>query len=299
MPRVLVLGGTGMLGHKVFQHARDRFPETWCTIRGRREDSGLERIGLAAPATAIREHVDAHDWDTVNGVLRELRPDVVINCVGIVKQREEARAAVPSITINALLPHRLAETLAAWNGRLVHVSTDCVFSGDRGNYTEADPSDAKDLYGRAKLLGEVTAGNAITLRTSMIGRELREHRSLLDWVLQQDGRTIKGYRRALYSGLTTIELARVICRVIQDHAALRGLYQVTSETITKYDLLTLIVDAFGLETRVEPDVEFFCDRSLVGERFRLATGYLAPPWPQLVTDLRDDPTPYPGWQRHV
>lgn len=299
MPRVLVLGGTGMLGHKVFQHARQRFPETWCTIRGRRANSGLERIGLAIPADAVREHVDVTDWATVESVLRQLQPDVVINCVGIVKQREEAKAAVPSITINALLPHRVADALAAWNGRLVHVSTDCVFSGDRGHYTEADPADAKDLYGRSKLLGEVAAGNAITLRTSMIGRELREHRSLLDWVLQQNGRTIMGYRRAWYSGLTTIELARVICRVIQDHAGLRGLYQVTSETITKYDLLNLIVDAFGLNTRVEPDDEFFCDRSLVGERFRLATGYLVPPWSQLVNDLRDDPTPYHALQGHA
>jgi len=299
MPRVLVLGGTGMLGHKVFQHARERFPETWCTIRGRLENSGFERIGLATPADAVREHVDVTDWATVAGVLRELQPDVVINCVGIVKQREEARAAVPSIAINALLPHRIAEALAAWNGRLVHVSTDCVFSGDRGQYTEADPADAKDLYGRSKLLGEVTAGNAITLRTSMIGRELREHRSLLDWVLQQNGRTIKGYRRAFYSGLTTNELARVIGRVIQDHAGLSGLYQVTSETITKYDLLKLIVAAFGLATQVDPDDEFFCDRSLVGERFRLATGYRSPSWPQLVKDLRDDPTPYQAWQGHA
>ena len=299
MPRVLVLGGTGMLGHKVFQHARERFPQTWCTIRGRREDSGLEPIGLAIPAAAVREHVDVAEWANVAGVLRELQPDVVINCVGIVKQREEAKAAVPSITINALLPHRLAEALAPWNGRLVHVSTDCVFSGDRGHYTEADPADARDLYGRSKLLGEVTAGNAITLRTSMIGRELREHRSLLDWVLQQNGRTIKGYRRAFYSGLTTNELARVICRVIEDHAGLSGLYQVTSETITKYDLLTLIVGAFGLNTQVEPDDEFFCDRSLVGERFQLATGYRCPSWPQLVKDLRDDPTPYQAWQGHA
>ena len=299
MPRVLVLGGTGMLGHKVLQQVRERFPHSCCTVRGRREDSGLQRIVPGIAPDAIREHVDVMDWTSVEGVLSELRPDVVVNCVGIVKQREEAKAAVPSITINALLPHRLAEALAAWNGRLVHVSTDCVFSGDRGQYTEDDLPDARDLYGRSKLLGEVTAGNAITLRTSMIGRELREHRSLLDWVLQQDGRTIKGFRRAFYSGLTTNELARVICRVIEDHSRLGGLYQVTSETITKYDLLKLIIDAYGLTTRVEPDDEFFCDRSLSGDRFRLATGYVSPSWPQLVRDLHDDPTPYPAAQEHA
>lgn len=297
--RVLVLGGTGMLGHKVFQQARQRFPETWCTIRGTRQESGLERIAPAVPENAIREGVDVLDWTTVVGVLDEFHPDVVVNCVGIVKQREDAKAAVPSITINALLPHRLAAALTGWNGRLVHVSTDCVFSGDRGQYTEDDPPDATDLYGRSKLLGEVTAGTAITLRTSMIGRELREHRSLLDWVLQQNGGTIKGYRRAFYSGLTTNELAGVICSLIQDHPGLSGLYQVTSETITKYDLLKLIIDAYGLTTGVEPDDEFFCDRSLIGERFRLATGYVCPSWPQLVKDLRDDPTPYQSWQGHA
>jgi dTDP-4-dehydrorhamnose reductase len=299
MPRVLIMGGTGMLGHKVFQLARSRFPETWCTIRGRREDSGLETIGLAAPAEAVCEHVDVMDWASVDRVLGELRPDVVVNCVGIVKQRAEAKAAIPSITINALLPHRLAAALAAWDGRLVHISTDCVFSGSRGHYTENDHPDAQDLYGRSKLLGEVTDARTVTLRTSMIGRELREHRSLLDWVLQQNGRTIRGYRRALYSGLTTNELAQVICRIIEDRPALSGLYQVTSDTITKYDLLQLIVKAYGLDTQVEPDDDFFCDRSLVGDRFREATGYRCPSWPQLVAALCADPTPYPHWQRQA
>ena len=295
--RVLILGGTGMLGHKVFQQARTRFPETWCTVRGTRDESGLDRIGLAVPAASVREHIDVMSWAAVSELLRQFRPDVVVNCIGIVKQREEAKAALPSITINALLPHRLAAELAGWNGRLVHISTDCVFSGNRGHYTEDDASDAQDVYGRSKLLGEVTAANAITLRTSMIGRELREHRSLLDWLLQQNGRTIKGFRRAFYSGLTTNELARVICNVIENHPGVNGLFQVTSDTITKYDLLRLIVDAFGLEIRVEPDDEFFCDRSLVGERFHQATGYRCPPWPQLVDELRRDPTPYQHWQR--
>lgn len=286
-----------MLGHKMFQLARLRFAETWCTVRGRRETSGLDRIGLGQPAYAIREHVDAMDWKSVDGVLRELRPDAVVNCIGIVKQRAEANAPLPSITINALLPHRIAASLAAWNGRLVHISTDCVFSGSRGSYREDDTPDARDLYGRSKLLGEVTDGHAITLRTSMIGRELREHRSLLDWVLQQNGRTIPGYRRARFSGLTTNELARVICGVLEHHPHLRGLYHVTSDTITKYDLLRLIVEAFGLDVRVEADDEFFCDRSMIGDRFSEATGYRCPPWEQLVQELRADPTPYQGSRR--
>lgn len=295
--RVLILGGTGMLGHKVLQHALTRDADVWCTIRGSRAESGLDAVVADGTAARIVEGIDAINWPDVEGVLREIRPRVVVNCVGIVKQRPEAKAAIPSITINALLPHRLAAALSDWNGRLVHISTDCVFSGRRGHYTEDDLPDAEDLYGRSKLLGEVAGPNAVTLRTSMIGRELREHRSLLDWALQQDGQTIRGFRRAFYSGLTTNELARVIWRLIEEHPDLSGLYQVASGTITKYDLLRLIVDIFGLETRVEPDDTFFCDRSLVGDRFREATGYRCPPWPALVRELHADPTPYRRWQR--
>jgi dTDP-4-dehydrorhamnose reductase len=291
--RLLILGGSGMLGHKVLQHARSWRAETWCTIRGSVEESGLDRIGMAAPSAGVIPHVDVMDWERLSRLLEEIRPHVVVNCVGIVKQRSEAKAAIPSITINALLPHRLAGAMEPWDGRLVHISTDCVFSGRRGSYTEADAADAEDLYGRSKLLGEVAAGNAITLRTSMIGRELRHHRSLLDWLLQQQGRTITGFRRAYYSGTTTNELARVIGLVIHDHPRLGGLYHVTNDTITKYDLLRLVVDRFGLNIRVEPDDEFFCDRSLVGERFREATGYRSRPWVELVDDLRADPTRYP------
>ena len=296
--RILVLGGGGMLGHKVVQHARGRFPETWCTLRGTRREPSLAPVERDLAAVRVVEGLDAMDWTAVEAVLHDLRPAVVVNCVGIVKQREEARAAVPSITINALLPHRLAAALQAWGGRLIHISTDCVFSGRRGQYTEADQSDAEDLYGRSKFLGEVVEPNAVTLRTSMIGRELREHRSLLDWLLQQNGGTVRGYRRALYSGLTTIELAAVILCVIEQHPRLSGLYQVTSNTISKYDLLRLIVATLGLDIRVEPDDAFFCDRSLVGEKFRAATGYRCPSWPALVEALKADPTPYTSeWAR--
>lgn len=291
--RVLILGGTGMLGHKLYQHVRTQSADVYCTIRGSVNGSGLDRIGLAEPPGTLIPGVDVMEWSRVEAVLREIRPEAVVNCVGIVKQRAEARAALPSITINALLPHRLSALLDEWGGRLMHVSTDCVFSGRRGRYVEADPPDAEDLYGRSKLLGEVVESKAaLTLRTSMIGRELREHRSLLDWLLGQQGRTIKGFRRALYSGLTTNELARVIWDVVRDQSDLNGLYHVTSDTISKYDLLKLVVDVFGLDIRVEADDEFVCDRSMVGDRFRTATGYTCPEWPALVRELHADTTPY-------
>lgn len=290
--RIMVLGATGMLGHKVFQGLRKSFPDTWATIRGSRSDLDCLGASLYAPPANVVEHVDVVDWPAVEAVLQNFRPTVVVNCVGIIKQRAAANAAIPSLTINSLLPHRLAGALEGWQGRLVHISTDCVFSGRRGNYTEEDPSDAEDLYGRTKFLGEVASGNVITLRTSIIGRELREHRSLLDWLLRQNGRTIQGYRRAFYSGVTTIELTNVIGDVIASHPTLTGVYQVTSQTISKYDLLRSIVEIFGLDIRVEPENEFFCDRSLSGDRFHAATGYRCPQWPTLIQALLADPTSY-------
>ncbi|MGA2988810.1 MAG: sugar nucleotide-binding protein, partial [Terriglobia bacterium] len=147
------------------------------------------------------------DFNALEATLSALRPDYVVNCVGVIKQRTEAISPIPSITINSLLPHKLAQMAARWGGRIIHFSTDCVFSGKRGWYTEEDPSDAEDLYGRSKFLGEVVVANALTLRTSIIGRELVEHRSLLDWFLAQNHKTVHGYRRVIYSGVTTNYLA--------------------------------------------------------------------------------------------
>ncbi|HSK42472.1 MAG TPA: sugar nucleotide-binding protein, partial [Candidatus Binatia bacterium] len=212
----------------------------------------------------------------------------------------EAKSAGPSITINALLPHRLAELCAGWGGRLIHFSTDCVFSGERGNYTEDDFSDAHDLYGRTKFLGEVCTRNALTLRTSIIGRELTQFRSLLEWFLAeaQSGR-VKGFTRAFYSGVTTNYLAELIGRLITDHAQLHGLYQVTSDTISKFELLGLLRQAFNLECDIQPQEEFFCDRSMKGDKFVAATGLRTPPWQQLAAQLAQDPTPYENWRKDV
>jgi len=297
--KVLVLGGTGMLGHKMFQILRERFPETRCAIRGSKNDGWLKKTGLFC-SDAVIDGVNAADFPALQKLLKERQPQVVVNCVGIVKQRAEAKAALPSIAINSYLPHWLANLCAGWGGRLIHFSTDCVFSG-RGakcatkfayGYREDDPPDAEDLYGKTKYLGEGAAENAITLRTSIIGRELRHYQSLLEWFLSQQGRRIAGFKRALYSGVTTNHLSEVVGDVIQRHPRLSGLYQVTSQTISKYDLLCLLRDAYRLDVEIVPDEIFHCDRSMNGDRFRQATGYVCPPWPELVAQLAKDPTPY-------
>jgi dTDP-4-dehydrorhamnose reductase len=293
---ILVLGGTGMLGHKMFQRLRERFPETYCTVRGSIRDAALEHIELFQGGN-VCEQVDAADYASLRRLLRDRQPKVIVNCVGIVKQRREAQKALPSIQVNALLPHQLAESCGAWGGRLIHVSTDCVFNGRRGQYRDTDITDAEDLYGRSKALGETVTEKALTLRTSIIGRELFHFQSLLEWFLAQDHKRVRGYQRATYSGTTTSELAAVVGDIIKEHPRLTGLYQVTGPTVSKYELLSVLRDAYALDVEILPDSEFVCDRSMNGEKFCAATGYVNPTWPHLAKELAGDETPYKQWRK--
>lgn len=292
---ILVLAGSGMLGHKVFQHLKRTHPETYCTIRGSIHDEKLRKVELFHAGCVI-ENIDVIDFFTLERVLMQNAPKVVINCAGIVKHREDAKKAIPSITVNALLPHRLADVCDRWGGRLIHISTDCVFSGARGNYEEEDFADAEDLYGRTKLLGEVTTGRTITLRTSIIGRELAHRESLLEWLLKHNHGRISGYTHAMYSGVTTNYMAKLIENLIADYPDLTGLYHVTSQTISKYDLLCLLRQAYRLDIEITPDPNFSCDRSMKGEKFTTATGRVCPPWPDLAAELANDNTPYERWK---
>jgi dTDP-4-dehydrorhamnose reductase len=292
--KIVVLGGAGMLGHKMFQVLRERFPRTFCTIRENLRKPPFNRIELLQGDDVILG-VDVTDLAALDAILATLRPEFVVNCVGVIKQRAEAASPIPSIAINSLLPHKLAQMVARWGGRVIHFSTDCVFSGKRGWYTEEDPSDAEDLYGKTKFLGEVATANALTFRTSIIGRELNHHRSLLDWFLAQNNKTIRGYRRVIYSGLTTNHLAELVASIIQNHTGLNGLYQVASEPIPKYNLLCLLREAYQMDMRVEPDDLEVSDRSMTCDRLRDAIGYQCPPWPALVRQLAEDNTPYEEW----
>jgi dTDP-4-dehydrorhamnose reductase len=290
-PRVLVLGAGGMLGHKMLQTAVATFPDTWGTLRETIEAYPVAGI-KEFRSTKIIERCNAMDIDSIDVLFDRLRPDVVVNCVGIIKQRSAAHDAIPSITINSLLPYRIASKIDEWGGRLVHVSTDCVFDGSRGLYTELDRPDATDLYGRTKALGEVTSSNSVTLRTSIIGRELREHRSLLDWFLSQNGQKVSGYQKAWWSGVTTNHLAALIASLIDQHSALSGLFQVSSGRISKKELLELIRQAYDLDIQIEPDDSVVIDRSLTGDKLEAAIGYHCPPWSELLSQLVSDPTAY-------
>jgi dTDP-4-dehydrorhamnose reductase len=288
--RLLVLGGAGMLGHKLWQLA-SREVETWATVR--QVMPALRAAGLGDPRWTI-EGVDARSMPTIDAALDRAEPDAVVNCIGIVKQLAAAKDPVESIAVNALYPHLLARTCADRGVRLVHISTDCVFDGATGGYRESAPPNATDLYGRSKALGEVTGPGALTLRTSIIGRELSGSSGLVEWFLSRRDAAADGFSHAVFSGLTTAALSAVILSVLTRHPDLTGLYHVAAAPIDKYTLLGLLNGAFDAGVTITPQIEPHIDRSLDSGRFRAATGFTPAPWPEMIGALAADPTPYDG-----
>jgi dTDP-4-dehydrorhamnose reductase len=283
--KVLIVGATGMLGHTLMlQLSMVPKYETHGTLRRRKCSQSLfpERI-----QSRLHENVEVGNFNSVLRLLDNLRPDVVINCIGVIKQLAEAKDPVQCITVNALFPHRLAAACGEIGARLIHISTDCVFSGGKGGYVESDFPDCDDLYGRTKLLGEVDCPHAVTLRTSIIGHELSSRVSLIDWFLSQQG-CVQGFTRAIYSGFSTVEMAHIISDFVIPKAGLHGLYHVSSEPISKYEILCLVRGTYGKQIDIVPYDGFVCDRSLDSTRFRQATGYFPPSWPQLVKAMHSD-----------
>ncbi|ENB9665922.1 SDR family oxidoreductase [Pseudomonas putida] len=277
--RVLVLGVTGMLGNAVFKvFGSDENHEVWGTLRSA---SGLKDFPQSSHDRLI-SGVDVLDVQALVAVLERVRPEVVINCVGLIKQLADAKDPLTALPINSMLPHQLARLCSLANARLIQVSTDCVFSGRQGNYLESDTSDAEDLYGKSKYIGELhDAPHAITLRTSIIGHELNSSQSLVDWFLSQEG-TVKGFSKAIFSGLPTVELARVMKDYVLPRPSLSGLYHVAAQPISKLELLQLVAAQYDKDITITPDDKLVINRSLDGKRFREATGYEAPAWPELV-----------------
>lgn len=276
--RILVLGASGMLGNAVLRVMSEK--QDWAVF-GTVRSSSVSRFFSDGIAQRLITGCDVGDHDAMVKVFAQVRPNVVINCIGLIKQLADADDSLQAIPINSLLPHRLAGLCALVGARLVHMSTDCIFSGVRGGYTENDPSDAKDLYGKSKFLGEVDYPHAITLRTSIIGHELQSAHGLIDWFLSQQGRC-KGYKQAIFSGLPTVALAQIIRDVVIPHIDLSGVYHVAAEPISKYNLLRLVADVYDKTIDIVPDDQLVIDRSLNADRFRMATGYQVPQWPELI-----------------
>jgi len=276
--KVMILGVTGMLGNAMFRVlSEDSELVVWGTVR----DSSAQKYFSGEMSKQLLFGVDVENQDSLVRSFADVRPDVVINCVGLVKQLADANDPLQALPINSLLPHRLAALCKAASARLVHISTDCVFSGSTGGYCESDFPDADDLYGRSKLLGEVDYPHAITLRTSIIGHELSGNRSLVGWFLAQQ-KQVKGFTKAIFSGLPTVELAHLVRDIVLPNTSLRGLYHVAAKPINKFDLLMLIADTYSKEIEIIPDESLVIDRSLNADRFNVATGYVPPEWPKLI-----------------
>lgn len=279
--RILILGGDGMLGHQLLKSLAQRH-EVKVTLRQDLEAYSSYKLFDNDNAYV---GIDVRSHERLTEVMADFSPEAVINAVGIVKQRPTAKESIPSLEINSLLPHRLSVLCKAVGARLIHLSTDCIFSGKKGNYQESDPSDAGDLYGKTKFLGETQDSHCLTLRTSIIGRELSRHTSLLDWFLAQHD-TVKGFTKAIYTGFTTIEMSRIIEKMLLDYPAASGTYQVSSDPINKYELLLLIREKHGLDIEIVPDDTFCCDRSLDSSRFRAEFNYTPPSWSAMIEELR-------------
>ena len=275
-----------MLGHTLFSRL---YHSGRCIVHGtaRKTDT---LAGYFSPELigSITGGIDADNFDAVVKTVGAFKPDVVINCIGIIKQLAASSEHIPALSVNSLFPHRLAALCKASGSRLIHISSDCVFDGQKGGYSEIDLSNASDLYGRTKFLGEVTGeAHCVTLRTSIIGHELGTRFGLVEWFLSQGG-PVQGFTRAVFSGFPTGELAEIILERVLPDTGLSGLYHVSSDAVSKYDLLRMIAARYGVPTAIAPCPVFSADRSLDSSRFRQATGYITPPWEQLIDDMYRD-----------
>lgn len=291
--KVLILGATGMLGHKLVQCLSVHF-DVYSTIRGSFDN--VERYGIFRRDRII-ENVDATDGAMLEKVIMETVPDIVINAIGVVKQVPSANDVITTLELNSILPQRLAILSKKLGFRLILFSTDCVFDGGRGMYTEQDTPNALDLYGKSKQLGEVSQENVLTIRSSIIGRELSTSHSLVEWFLSNRGGRVFGYTTAIYSGFPTIVIADIIRGLIVDHPSLSGVHHIASEPINKYELLGLVDEFYDAAIEIEPSDQLVIDRSLDGSAFSSLTGFQPEDWPTMIQKMAEDKTPYDDFHR--
>lgn len=282
-----------MLGHKLIQQLDPEF-EVFGTLRG--EVATVERFGIFDPQRMI-PGVNPESAESIENAIAAVRPDVVINAIGVIKQVPNAKDVINTLTINSIFPHRLGDAAERYGFRLFIVSTDCVFNGKKGHYNEDDITNATDLYGKSKALGEVIGTKCLTIRTSIIGRELWTGHSLVEWVLSNRGKRIRGFTNAIYSGFPTIVFADILRSLIIDHKELSGLYHIASEPINKFELVSLINKYYAAGLNIEPYGDFVIDRSLDGSRFNAQTGFRPAGWEEMVMRMAQDPTPYDNWRR--
>ena len=288
MAKILIFGGSGMLGHKLVQTLSKK-NDVWATL-----NSGIQKYQEFSIFDNEKtfENINIENTENYSNLVEDLKPEVIINAVGIIKQLQLSKDVVKTLTVNSIFPHKLAEIAEKNNARLITFSTDCVFDGKTGNYREEDNSNAVDVYGKSKNLGEVVSGNSLTLRMSIIGRELLSKKSLIEWFLSNSGRKINGYTNAIYTGFPTVILSQIIENVIENFEGLRGLYHVSSNPISKFDLLQIVREKYNLDIEIEPFSDFHIDRSLNSDKFRKETGFAPIKWDEMIEIMAEDNTVY-------
>jgi len=282
MSRVLVLGATGMLGHTVFRYLAEHMPGQVLGIVRSEADFALF---LPELRQYLRVEKNCTHEPAISAFLRSYKPIDVINCIGVVKQSSSVNQLRDVIPINTTLPHILAHHCGAVGARLIHFSTDCVFSGTKGWYSEEDVPDVDDIYGLSKLYGEPQNEQCLTLRTSIIGPELKTKQGLLEWFLAQSG-SVQGYQKAIFNGLPTVEVARVLLEHVLPTRH-TGLFHIGVDPINKFELLGLIARHYGNATEIKPSDTLEVNKSLSYQKFAEVFSYVPRKWPCLIETMKD------------
>lgn len=281
--KILILGVNGMLGGSLHRYFSNTENSVVGTVRSK---TALKQIADMGFSNIIKD-IEVTNYQLLEDTISELKPDYVFNCIGLIKQLSQSELPVSAIEINSLLPHKLAQICTKYGAKLIHFSTDCVFSGSVGGYVESSLPDAKDLYGRSKLLGEVDYDNHLTLRTSIIGHELNSNVSLVDWFLSQSN-SVKGFSQAIFSGLPTCYIAEFLDEYVIGNSGLSGLYHLSAEPIDKYSLLLLIKQKYDVELDIIDYPDFVIDRSLNSDNLRELINFKPPQWPELIEKMNDE-----------
>lgn len=284
--RILILGGNGMIGHKMYQIISKVNEDTWVTLRNKLSTYSSSDI---YNAEKVVDNIDLINFENLLNKLNIIKPDIIINACGITIRRGIEKIKSNSIILNSALPHFLNEWVSLNNKRLIHFSTDCVFSGKKGNYLDNDVKDTYDLYGSSKSMGEISDSKfAITLRGSMIGRELENKTELLEWFLKQNNKSIRGFTEVIYSGITTVKMAEIVLRVINFFPNLTGIYNVSSKSISKFFLLKLCNESFDIKARIEKDNTYASNKNLISDNFFNEIALDQPNWVDLIEQLKED-----------
>ena len=287
--RILILGASGLIGHRLMLTLREHFPDVFSTIHGDRNE--LSHLKIFDSNTFY--NTDIRDFARLESIMTSTNPDIIINCVGITKRRQEITDLYSAILVNSAFPHKLSEWAKLHEKKVIHFSTDCVFDGNEGGYTEESNTNAKDIYGKTKALGEIKYEHTLTIRSSFIGRELKFHSELLEWFISQKSKNVKGFTNALYSGVSTFFLSKTVALIIEQHADLNGLYQLATDSpISKFELLSLVKNVFQLDTTIIPDDTFVSKPTLNGSKLKNILSLRIPDWPEMLDEIAQNSVLY-------